>query len=146
MILNSIFEIIKSNPIFGIGLGATVTFFNTMTYETVTTRHFDWGYLEMLAELGAFGTLAFLALIVFTMSAVIKKIKSAIDWQDFYVGLLAGIASLLVINITAPTLFHVFGILFFVFTIAIAMKPMDVFDHLVTTLYRIFNRIRRDSK
>ena len=142
MILPSILEIIKSNPIFGIGLGATVTFFNTMTFETITTRHFDWGYLEMLAELGAFGTLTFLALIVFTMSTVIKKIKSAVDWQDFYVGLLAGIAALLVINITAPTLFHVFGIFFFVFTIAIAMKPMDIFENMITLLYRIFNRLK----
>lgn len=142
MVLPAILEIIKANPILGTGIGSTVTFTNTITYEQITTRHFDWGYFEMLAEFGIFGTLALLALIFFIAWKLLEKIKHAYDWHDFYVGLLAGIVAMLVINLTAPALFHVFGIIFFVLVMAIALKPVDIFEKLITVLYRIFNRLK----
>ncbi|MFA4831439.1 MAG: O-antigen ligase family protein [Patescibacteria group bacterium] len=146
MVLPAILEIIKDNPIAGVGLGATVTFMNTLTYEIITTRHFDWGYLEMLAELGVFGALALLSLYLFTAVKLNKKINHASDWHDFYVGLLASTFAMLVINITSPALFHVFGIIFLVLAIAIAAKPIDIFERLITLLYRIFNRIKKGGK
>jgi len=142
MMLPSIFEIIKSAPILGVGLGASVTFLNTKTYELVTSRQFDWGYLEMMAELGTLRTLALLALIFFGAWKLMEKIKHAPDWHDFYVGLLGGIMAMLVTNLTSPALFHVFGIIFFVLILAIAIKPMDIFEKLITLLYRIFNRVK----
>ena len=115
---------------------------NTATYETITTPHFDWGYLEMWAELGVIGALALLGLYIFTATLLIKKIKTAPDWHDFDVGLLAGIVALLVMNITLPALFHVFGILFLVFVLTVAVKQMSIFEQITIVLYRVFNKLR----
>jgi len=142
MILPSILEMIKQKPILGTGIGAETTFLNTNTHEQITTRHFDWGYLEMLVELGILGSLLLLSLIIFLLYKISEKIKNAYDWQDFYVGILAGVVAMLIINITTPALFHVFGIIFFVLILSIALKPVDIFESLVTSLYRIFNRIK----
>ena len=142
MILPSILEMINKKPLLGEGEGATITFLNTNTHKYITTRHFDWGYLEMLAELGIFGTLALLSLIIFIIYKIIEKIKHAYDWHDFYVGSLAAIVSMLIINITTPALFHVFGIIFLVLILSIALKPTNIFEKLITSLYRIFNRVK----
>ncbi len=140
MILPAILNKISNNPILGQGLGASIIFYNTASGENVTTGHFDWGYLEMLAELGLIGTAAFMVLILFIIYRIRKKIIYAYDWQDFYVGIFAGIIALLVINITTPALFHTFGIIFLIMVLALALKPINIFEKLVTSLYRIFNR------
>ena len=142
MILPEALEMVKDNPILGVGLGATITFRNSNTYEMVTTRQFDWGYLEMIAELGALGALALLSLIFFAIKKLLTKIKNAPDWHDFYVGLLAGVVAMLVINLTAPALFHVFGIIFLVLVIAVSLKPESAFERTIDLLYRIFNRFK----
>ena len=142
MILPQIWEKIKQAPIIGSGLGEKITFMNSATYETITTLHFDWGYLEMWTELGIVGALAMIALYVFTAILLIKKIKKTPDWHDFDVGLLAGIVALLVMNITLPALFHVFGILFLVFVLTVAVKQMSIFEEITVVLYRIFNKLR----
>ncbi|MBI5222269.1 MAG: O-antigen ligase family protein [Candidatus Magasanikbacteria bacterium] len=142
MILPQIWEKIKQAPILGSGLGEKITFMNTATYETITTPHFDWGYLEMWTELGIIGALAVIALYVFTAILLIKKIKKASDWRDFDVGLLAGIIAFLVMNTTMPALFHVFGILFLVLVLTVAVKQMSIFEQITATLYRIFNKLR----
>jgi len=141
-LLEPAIALIKENPVFGNGLGATITYLNPITYRTVRTSAFDWGYLEMLAELGILGTLAFLSVIGLGIAEIIKKIRSAPDWHDFYVGLLAGSVAFLFMNITFPALFHVFGIVWFVFVLTFAMKPHTIFDPLVVLLYRIFNRLK----
>ncbi len=142
MILPAVFNIIKQNPILGVGLGATVTFVNYSTYESLTTPHFDWGYLEMWVELGLIGSLMLIFLYGFVAYALIKKIKAIPGWRDFDVGLLAAIISLLVMNITIAALFHVFGILFLIFALTIATKYTAIFDRTTTLLYQIFNRIK----
>ncbi|OGH73611.1 MAG: hypothetical protein A2921_03885 [Candidatus Magasanikbacteria bacterium RIFCSPLOWO2_01_FULL_43_20b] len=142
MILPQIWEKIKTAPFLGGGLGSEVTFLNTATYETITTQHFDWGYLEMWTELGIIGGLALLGLYLFTAVLLIKKIKTAPDWHDFDVGLLAGIIALLVMNVTLPALFHVFGILFLVFVLTVAVKQMNIFEGIIAILYRIFNKLK----
>ena len=142
MILPNIVQMIGQNPVLGIGLGATVTFINYNTYESLTTPHFDWGYLEMWAELGLPGTLMLIFLYCFVAYALIKKIKAIPEWHDFDVGLLAAIISLLVMNITIAALFHVFGILFLIFALTIATKYTEIFDRTTALLYQMFNRMK----
>ncbi|MBU2542382.1 O-antigen ligase family protein [Patescibacteria group bacterium] len=142
MILPRILDVIKANPIGGVGLGAVITFTNYDTYESITTPAFDWGYFEMWAEMGLIGSLALIFLYCFAGYALYKKIKTIPDWHDFDVGLLAGIIAFLVMNITMAALFHVFGILFLIFTLTIATKYTSIFDRTTALLYQIFNRIK----
>ncbi len=142
MILPEIINLIKQNPILGVGLGANVTFINTATYETMTTPAFDWGYLEMWTEMGIFGALTLIILYAFVAYMLVYKIQKVPNWHDFDVGLLAGIIAFLVMNITIPALFHVFGILYLIFAITIAVKYTSIFEQTTALLYRIFNRLK----
>lgn len=105
ILLPKIWEKIKTAPIFGQGLGDTVTAFSPVFKQNITTPHFDWGWLEIWAEMGAIGLLVWLALIVYLFISLIKK--TALE-KPFY---LAALGALLVINITSPALFHVFGVI-----------------------------------
>lgn len=142
MKLPAILTVIKQHPILGVGVGSTFTFYNGMTYQPETTPHYDWGYLELWAELGLFGALAFIGLYVFTAYLLVKKIKNIPDWHDFDVGLLAGLIAFLIMNITIAALFHVFGIFFLIFALSIALKYTTIFDQTTTLLYRVFNRLK----
>lgn len=105
---------IQAKPWFGSGLGAVVTYPDPTTHELVTRSQFDWGYLEMLAELGIIGTLIFL-FFYSTVLYQLTKIKTPLGR-----GLLAGGISLLVVNITMPVLFHGFGVLYIVLLMTVA--------------------------
>lgn len=137
-----ILEQITAHPVFGVGLGSTITFYNSLTALTETTAHYDWGYLEMWNEMGIFGALLLLALYIYTAGLLIKKIKTIPDWHDFDVGLLAGIVAFLIMNITIAALYHVFGIFFLIFALSIALKYTAIFDQTTTLLYRVFNRLK----
>ena len=96
----------------------------------------------MWVELGIFGILTFLSLIVFIIKTLLKKIRSLADWHDFDVGLLAGLISFLIMNITSPVLSHIFGIIYIIFVLTIAMKNQpNLIEKLIDLLYRIFNRL-----
>lgn len=142
MILPAAWQMITANPLLGVGLGATVTFLNPYTYEAFTTASFDWGYLEMWAELGILGALVLIGLYLFVAYKLLLKILNIQDWHDFDVGLLAGIVALLITNIAAPALFHVFGILYLIFAMTIAIKHTSIFDRTTTVLYQVFNRTK----
>lgn len=142
-LLPSIFQMIKSHPILGNGLGAAVTFIDPITLTETSRRHFDWGYLELWAELGAIGTLWFLLVIGGILVHLIKKIEMLSDYHDLHMGLLGGLIAMLIINITTPALFHVLGVFYLIFVIAFITKPLDIFDAVVTTLYRIFNKLKK---
>ncbi|PLX28925.1 hypothetical protein C0581_00415 [Candidatus Parcubacteria bacterium] len=143
-LLTPIFAMVKQHPILGSGIGATLSYVNPYTYMQINTRHFDWGYLEMIVELGIVGSLILLSIIGLLVYELTKKIRSISDFHDLYIGLLGGIAALLVINITAPALYHVLGIFYFAFVMAFVSKPVDLFDNVVTTLYRVFNKIKNE--
>ena len=142
MILPAINTLISTHPIIGTGLGATVTFFNENIYNNVITASFDWGYLEMWAELGIFGALALISLYLFAAGILIMKIKTIPDWHDFDVGLLAGITAFLAMNVTMPALYHVYGILFLVLILTLALKNTAIYEQTTKTLYQIFNRLK----
>lgn len=94
---------------------------NNPTAQGRTTRtQFDWGYFEMLAELGIIGTLIFLVFF-FTVLYYLARLAYSSTHENSALsrGLLAGGISLLIINITTPGLFHGFGILYSVLAIVI---------------------------
>lgn len=142
VLLEPIFQLITARPIIGNGLGASVTYIDPLTLTEISRRHFDWGYLELWAELGIIGAAWFMIVIGAVMVQLIKKIEILPDYHDLHVGLLGGLIAMLIINITTPALFHVLGVLYLIFVIGFITKPLDIFDTVVTTLYRIFNKLK----
>ncbi|TSC84861.1 MAG: Uncharacterized protein G01um101413_245 [Parcubacteria group bacterium Gr01-1014_13] len=100
LLLPKIMEKIKAHPLLGNGLGDTVTAYSPIFKANITTPHFDWGYLEIIAEMGVLGLMIW-GLIIGYLILKIKQNR----------GLLASVIALLVINITSPALFHVMGII-----------------------------------
>lgn len=121
LLLPKILEKIKSAPIIGQGLGDTVTVYSPVFKTNITTAHFDWGYLEIWAEMGLYGLLAWIAFIGYLVYFIIK------NKQQPGKNILAAILiSFLIINITSPALFHVFGILFLVIVATILETKHDL--------------------
>ena len=145
MILPAIIDMIKMHPIIGNGLGANVIFLNTATLQNISTPHFDWGYLEMWAETGLIGMISLTMLYFLAIYLLIKKIKNIEDWHDFDVGLVAALVAFLIMNLTIAALFHVFGILFLVFCMAIGLKQTTISNRTTTILYQIFNKQKKTS-
>ncbi len=99
LLLPKIWEKIQTHPWRGQGLGDSIAVFSPTLQKDVVTTHFDWGYLEIWAEMGLAGLLAWIIFLYFAF-------KSAKKSQH-----LPMLAALLVINITSPALFHVMGIM-----------------------------------
>jgi len=144
-LLKPIGQLIFHHPLLGNGLGSVITFVSPGTYNYITTNQFDWGYFELVAEFGALGVLALLVLLMLVAYELIQKIAMLSDYHDFYVGLLGGFVALLVMTVTAPVLFHVLGILYFVLLLAFIIKPITVFDETLTLIYRVFNRLKGNA-
>ncbi len=106
LLLPKILEKIKSHPFLGTGLGDTVTAYNPIFKSNITTPHFDWGYLEIWTEMGLYGLLTWLSLIICIFYKIFKN-KHKYN-RNILISLLI---SLMIINITSPALFHVFGLL-----------------------------------
>lgn len=119
LMLPDIYKTIGRGPWLGNGLGATVTYVDPISQFTVTRTQFDWGYLEMTAELGIIGLVIFVTLLL----VILLKLKNlayypqSIDSLNPHLarGFLAGGVALCVINITTPALFQGFGILYLTF-------------------------------
>jgi O-antigen ligase len=106
LLLPKILEKIKAHPLLGTGLGDTVTVYSPVFKANITTPHFDWGYLEILAELGLLGGVAWLTFLYRIGARLWATTRPA--WQH------AALASILVINLTSPALFHALGIVLLV--------------------------------
>lgn len=106
MLLPKILDKIKKYPVLGTGLGDTVRIFSPIFKENITTPHFDWGYLEIIAETGIIGIIMWLLLVGYCL------LKTT-DWTRR-----ASLLSLMVINLTSPALFHVLGVVLIVFILA----------------------------
>ncbi len=119
LILPKIIEKIQTHPLIGEGLGATVSVYSPTFKKITTTPHFDWGYLEIAAELGAIGLLVWGAIIALIFR--IYKKNQLPKWQ------LASFLALLVINLTSPALFHVLGIIWIIILLVLpSIRPNDV--------------------
>ncbi len=131
LLLPKVLNKIKDRPIFGNGLGDTVDVYSPVFKESITTQHFDWGYLEIMAEMGIIGLAAWLSLIGYTLYHIKK-------YHNFFAPLIA----LLFINITSPALFHVMGIVFLI-TFLANTKPAIEAGHLnLSSLFSLTNRPR----
>ncbi len=111
LLLPKITEKIKMSPILGEGLADTVTVYSPVLKKEITTSQFDWGYLEIWAELGLIGLLAW-GLFVLYLMYNFKQLRFVPAWQ------LASVAALLVITLTSPALFHVLGIIWLTILLA----------------------------
>lgn len=124
-ILPVLINMIKESPIFGQGLGATVEYTDLLTGQDKTTFHLDWGYLEIWVELGLFGLIAYALLLIsifYQGWQIIKKLKNHVFEKRLVIGLLAGLASLIIASLTGPFLFHPIGIFYLVLTAAIIIS------------------------
>lgn len=139
-LLDPIFDRIGASPILGVGLGSSITYINPYTYDQITTRHYDWGYFEMMSELGSIGVFIYIVLLTLLIIALVKNIAKISDFHDLYIGFLAALVALMVMSITTQVFLHVYGIAFLAFMIAFAIKPVTRFDEVVTLLYRVFNK------
>lgn len=126
MLLPVIWEKIKEKPMFGHGLGSSVEFFNFITKEKAITRQFDWGFLEMWAELGFFGVLFFSASIFAMISRSFSDLKNSNKTKFVFA---ASLAVLFFLNLTVPAFFHPFGIVLIAFALAAHhQKDNDAFS------------------
>ncbi len=125
-ILPSALEKIKDHPFFGNGLGTTVTYTDPVSKDSVTRTQFDFGYHEMIAELGIIGTLIFLFFLLSILYTLVRQTyltkETPNDLLPLQQGLLAGGISLFIVNITTPALFQGFGVLFFVGVLVIVAE------------------------
>lgn len=106
ILLPKILEKIKNNPILGQGLGDSVRVYSPVMKTDIITPHFDWGYLEILAEMGIVGFLSWFLLIFYLFYIIV------ISKYNYNKNILSSVLiSLLILNITSPALFHPFGII-----------------------------------
>lgn len=124
IILPKAIEVIKTHPFVGSGLATEITFYNPAINKEVTRTQFDWGYLEMIAELGIIGALFYcLFFIFFGIPFLIKNyISKATKDKVINRGLIAGAVSLFVINLTTPALFQGYGVLYLIFVVVVSIK------------------------
>jgi len=104
MLLPKIWEKIKISPIIGNGLGDSLTVYSPVFKKEINTPHYDWGYLEIIGEMGTIGFIIWLSLIWI----LFKQTKN----NQLSLSLLI---SLLIINITSPALFHILGVILIIF-------------------------------
>ncbi len=102
LLLPPIIEKIKQRPFFGNGLGDSVTAYSPIIKKNIITPHFDWGYLEIVDELGFIGLVAWISFIL-TLGWLLYT-------KNYWVDLVS-LGTLLTINLTSPALFHVLGII-----------------------------------
>jgi len=119
LLLPEILKKIRTTPILGQGLGDTVTVWSPVLKENITTPNFDWGYLEIWAEMGLVGLLLWVVLICYTIKRV---------WSR--PAIRAILIALLVVNITSPALFHVFGTLTIVYCLVKTTTYQDNVLHI----------------
>lgn len=139
-LLSPILQKFKAHPILGSGLGSTVTFVNPVSQKQITTPQFDWGYLEIATEFGLLGGILYFLLIGYIMYLTVLYIQTTTLHPDFLVGLLGGLGALLVTNLTAPALSHVFGVFYITIVLAIILHSNDVWEKIKLKFTKLFHR------
>lgn len=118
LLLPKIMEKIKSRPWLGQGLGDTIIVWSPVLKKEITTPHFDWGYLEIYAEMGIYGALIWL----FFLLLLIRRLSRSPEMTVF----LSVLISFLIINATSPALFHVLGVVALSALLAISYKDAKI--------------------
>lgn len=131
---------IAAHPLAGNGLGSTVTFYDPYLERSVTTASYDWGYLELWSELGI-GASLYLGLWLAAALLLAQKIHRGVVDSDIGIGVLAGLVALLVIGLTTPALFHVFGTVYLSITLAILVQPVNRLRTLTTVVANFFRHL-----
>lgn len=124
ILLPKILDKIKQHPLWGTGLGDTVTAYSPILKQAITTTNFDWGYLEIMAEMGVLGAAAWIFLILISCKIL------------FHNHNLAPFIAILAVNITSPALFHVLGILLIIYLLATARASAGQFPALPHSVAR----------
>lgn len=117
LLFPKIIEKIETNPIFGTGLGDIVSVFSPVFKTLITTTHFDWGYLEIAAEMGLLGFFIW----IYVLKKIVRNLKTNENNKIF----LPALVALLVINLTSPALFHQLGIIFIITLTALTYNLYD---------------------
>lgn len=120
-VLPRVWDMIIERPILGHGLGATITFPHPLSGMSITTRHFDWGLLELWAELGILGLASVLILIGSIIVALHSHILHAHHSRSVDRGVIAALMTLCFLGIFGPGLFHIYGILFITLSISMTL-------------------------
>jgi hypothetical protein len=102
-----------SNPIFGYGLGKTLTYHSsdprvikTSGNGLYTTDAFEWGWLDLWLKLGVLGIIAYLWLLLAIFKKAVLKIKTN-PYQSLAV--IGSILALVGLNVFTPYLNHPLG-------------------------------------
>jgi O-antigen ligase len=104
------------SPVIGYGMGAEFSFFNPITYGTLTTWYVHNGYLFLLYKFGAIGAFLYLSFYGYILVRTARHAAHVVDekiktlmWSLFCV-----MSSMLVVNLTSPQFYDRVAILVFV--------------------------------
>ena len=124
---------IKENPIFGSGFGATITYNSQdpriLTEENpegkYTTFILEWGYLDLIFELGLLGIFAYLYLLFSILKKYYHLWKQKTDHfnRALIIGFVLGLFSLMIVHVFTPYLNHPLGIGYLLIMYVVAMGP-----------------------
>lgn len=116
-LLEPIWQNIKSSPVLGQGLGLNISFINDIG-QGINTRHFDWGYLELVAKFGLIASTLYFLLWL----NLIKNLLSQTKKQALSLACAASLVAIMVSNIWAQNMLHVFGIILFSLILAFSQN------------------------
>ena len=139
-LLKPILQKFESHPITGSGFGSTITFTNPISKTQITTPQFDWGYFEIITEFGLIGAVVYFFLIAYLIYLTILYIQTTTLHPDFLVGVLAGLVALLVSNLTAPALSHVFGVFYITMLLAIILHCDNMREKIKLGLAKLYRK------
>lgn len=138
-LLQPISEAYLTAPMFGLGLGATLSVPNSIGIDQETDQ-FDWGWFETGVEMGAVGVMILLALLFFLIRNTLKHVSLATHHRDLHVGIIAAVVSMIVMHIFAPILSHTIGIMLLIFLISLSSVPILSHEMVIHKIYRLFHK------
>ncbi|MFH1426012.1 MAG: O-antigen ligase family protein [Candidatus Kerfeldbacteria bacterium] len=134
-ILAPLWDVVNEHLYTGSGFGATLTYttddpraIDMMGTDQYTTFAFEWGYLDLLYELGVLGLLAYLVLFVvlFWHGARVVRSAQTTGRKVLALSFMTGLLCLLFVHVTTPYLSHPLGIGFIIlFIIFVLERPRD---------------------
>lgn len=123
-----IFEKISLHPFAGNGIGSRLDVYDPVTETNVSTTQYDWGYLEMVSELGIIGTILLCAVWFYTAirSAIQARKENHPSERIFKWGIFAGVIGLCIANIFAPIMYHAMGIIFLIVVLILISEKLSL--------------------